>query len=53
LLAVSADSGLLAGKQLGDLLKAAGGRGGGSAQVGQGSVPDREALERIAKALGF
>jgi alanyl-tRNA synthetase len=53
LLAASADSGLNAGKQLGELLKAAGGRGGGSAQLGQGSVLDREALEGIARELGW
>ena len=51
LLAASKDSGLHAG----DLLKAAvtkaGGRGGGNANVAQGSLPSKEALAEVAKTL--
>jgi alanyl-tRNA synthetase len=51
MLAVSADSGIDAGKKLQPLLKEAGGRGGGSARMAQGSVPSVEALEKILQAL--
>jgi alanyl-tRNA synthetase len=51
LLAASADSGLDAGKTLKDLLAASGGRGGGSARMAQGSVPDRAALDRIIQTI--
>lgn len=44
LFAVSADSGLHAGNLLKEALLAAGGRGGGSAQLAQGSLPNKEAL---------
>lgn len=51
LLAASADSGLDAGKTLQPLLAQAGGRGGGNARMAQGSVPEREALEGVVRAL--
>jgi alanyl-tRNA synthetase len=47
LLAVSADSGLDAGKLLKAALTQAGGRGGGNQRMAQGSLPSREALERV------
>ena len=47
LLAVSADSGLHAGSILKAALLAAGGRGGGSAQLAQGSLPTREAIPAL------
>ena len=53
LLATSADSGLDAGKTLQPLLAQAGGRGGGNARLAQGSVPCREALEVVVRALHF
>lgn len=49
LLAASADSGWDAGALLKDIVTKEGGRGGGSARLAQGSLPDLEALER---ALG-
>jgi len=52
LLAASADSGVDAGKALKIALAAAGGRGGGSAVMAQGSVPDRPSLDRILESLG-
>ena len=51
LLAASADSGFDAGKLLKQAVTAAGGRGGGSATMAQGSVPSREALASAAQAL--
>ncbi|MCU1272576.1 MAG: alanyl-tRNA synthetase [Bryobacterales bacterium] len=51
LLAASADSGLDAGKTLQPLLAQAGGRGGGNARMAQGSVPGREALDGVVRAL--
>ncbi len=42
-----------AGNELKALLAAHGGRGGGSAQLAQGSVPDAAAVEAVAAALGF
>jgi len=51
LLAVSTDSGLHAGNTLKSLLAQHGGRGGGNAQVAQGSLPTAEALEAVAAAL--
>lgn len=51
LLAVSADSGLHAGNLLKDALQAAGGKGGGSAQLAQGSLPDRQALAALRTSL--
>lgn len=51
LFAVSADSGIDAGKMLKAALAEAGGRGGGTAQMAQGSVADSEALERVLAKL--
>jgi alanyl-tRNA synthetase len=51
LLASSEDSGVDAGKTLKAALAAAGGRGGGSARMAQGSAPTREALARVLEAL--
>lgn len=51
LVAVSAATGLHAGNLLKSLLAGAGGRGGGNAQLAQGSVSSREALERIRGEL--
>jgi alanyl-tRNA synthetase len=51
LLATSADSGVDAGKRLKEALGAAGGRGGGSARIAQGSLPDRASLDRILTLL--
>lgn len=53
LLAASADAGMDAGKTLQPLLAQAGGRGGGSARMAQGSVPGREALDEVVQALHF
>ncbi len=47
LLAVSADSGLDAGKLLKAALTQSGGRGGGNQRMAQGSLPSREALEQV------
>jgi alanyl-tRNA synthetase len=44
LLAASADSGIHAGDRIKAAVAASGGRGGGNAQLGQGSVPDAAAL---------
>ncbi|HMD50043.1 MAG TPA: alanyl-tRNA editing protein [Bryobacteraceae bacterium] len=51
LLAASADSGVHAGNLLKSALASAGGRGGGSAGMAQGSVPDKSALAAVVKAL--
>ena len=51
LLAVSADSGLDAGKLLKTALTEAGGRGGGSPRMAQGSLPGREALETVLRRI--
>ncbi|HEY2012914.1 MAG TPA: DHHA1 domain-containing protein [Bryobacteraceae bacterium] len=51
LLAVSADAGVDAGKLLKAALSEAGGRGGGSPRIAQGSVPDPALLERIREKL--
>jgi alanyl-tRNA synthetase len=51
LLAASEDSGVDAGKLLKERLAAAGGRGGGSARLAQGSVPDAAALEQLVEHL--
>ncbi len=51
LLAVSADSGLHAGNLLKEALLAAGGRGGGSAQLAQGSLPSADPLSALAASL--
>jgi alanyl-tRNA synthetase len=47
LLAVSADSGIDAGKLLKAALTQAGGRGGGNPRMAQGSLPSRAALEQV------
>jgi alanyl-tRNA synthetase len=53
LLAASADSGFDAGKVLKAALSEAGGRGGGNAQIAQGSVPDAALLGAlVAKVRG-
>ena len=51
LLAASADSGYDAGALVREALAEVGGRGGGNAQIGQGSAPDPEALERALVRL--
>jgi alanyl-tRNA synthetase len=53
LLATSPDSGTDAGAALRQALAAAGGRGGGTAQLAQGTVPDRAAVERVLELLGW
>jgi len=47
LLAVSADAGIDAGKVLKSALSDAGGRGGGSPRMAQGSVPAKDLLEKV------
>jgi alanyl-tRNA synthetase len=51
LLATSADSGIDAGALLRPALSAAGGQGGGSARIAQGSLPDAPALEAVVAAM--
>ena len=51
LLAASADAGIDAGKVLKAALAEAGGRGGGSARMAQGSVAEAAALERVLEKL--
>jgi alanyl-tRNA synthetase len=51
LLAVSADSGAHAGNLVKQALTAVGGRGGGSAQSAQGSVPDAKRLDQVLDAI--
>jgi len=51
LLATSADSGVDAGKTLRPLLEHAGGRGGGSPRLAQGSVPSTDAVEQVVADL--
>ncbi len=53
LVAASDDSGVDAGRLLKEALGAVGGRGGGSARLAQGTVPDAAALETVITALGF
>ena len=52
LFAVSVDAGIDAGKVLKDLLAGAGGRGGGTARLAQGSVPRPELLQDLLEKLG-
>jgi alanyl-tRNA synthetase len=52
-LAVSSDLGLHAGNLLKPLLSTHGGRGGGNAQLAQGSLPTGEALDRLLADLGL
>jgi alanyl-tRNA synthetase len=51
LLATSADSGVDAGQKLKAALAEAGGRGGGTARMAQGSVPDGALLDRVVEKL--
>jgi alanyl-tRNA synthetase len=51
LLAASADAGVDAGQALKAALAAAGGRGGGTARMAQGSVPSRALLETVLSKL--
>jgi alanyl-tRNA synthetase len=51
LLASSEDSGVDAGKTLKERLATAGGRGGGSPRLAQGSVPDVAAIESVVASL--
>ena len=51
LFAASPDTGIDAGKVLKAALNTLGGRGGGAAQLAQGSVPDRNSLEPLLAAL--
>jgi alanyl-tRNA synthetase len=51
LFAVSADAGIDAGQVLKELLAAAGGRGGGTARMAQGSVPRPDLLEELLEKL--
>jgi alanyl-tRNA synthetase len=51
LLAVSTDAGIHAGNKLRGALASAGGRGGGNAQVAQGTVPSKDALESVLSLL--
>jgi alanyl-tRNA synthetase len=51
LLAVSEDAGIDAGKILKAALTEAGGRGGGTARMAQGSVPDAAKLEAVLRAV--
>jgi len=51
LLAASSDSGVDAGRLLKEALAAAGGRGGGTARIAQGSVPAADALGPILEKL--
>ncbi|MGJ5820487.1 alanyl-tRNA editing protein [Paludibaculum fermentans] len=53
LVVASTDSGVHAGNVLKQALAAAGGRGGGNAQVAQGSLPSAEALAALLAQLGF
>ena len=53
LVAASDDRGVDAGRLLKEALGAVGGRGGGSARLAQGTVPDAAALETVIAALGF
>jgi alanyl-tRNA synthetase len=51
-MAVSADAGIDAGKVLKAALTEAGGRGGGSARMAQGSVPAPGLIEQVLASLG-
>ncbi len=53
LVVASADAGIHAGNLLKQALSAAGGRGGGNAQVAQGSLPSGEAVTALLPQLGF
>ncbi len=51
LLAVSGDTGVHAAEALRAALSAVGGRGGGNAQMAQGSLPDKALIARVANLL--
>ncbi len=51
MLAASADSGVHAGNLLKSALTTAGGRGGGSATMAQGSVPSKTLLQEVSRTL--
>jgi alanyl-tRNA synthetase len=51
ILAASKDSGIHAGNLLREELQAAGGRGGGNAQLAQGSLPASAVLDEVLEAL--
>ena len=51
LLATSEDSNVDAGRTLKEKLAAVGGRGGGSARLAQGSVPDAAVVDRVVQSL--
>jgi alanyl-tRNA synthetase len=51
LLATSAETGIDAGQRLKAALEKCGGRGGGAAQIAQGSLPSAEILEALVRAL--
>jgi alanyl-tRNA synthetase len=51
LLATSEDTGVDAGRVLRDALTSAGGRGGGSPRVAQGTVPDTSQLEQVVSTV--
>jgi alanyl-tRNA synthetase len=51
LLATSVDSGVDAGQKLKAALAEVGGRGGGTARMAQGSVPDGALLDRVVESL--
>jgi alanyl-tRNA synthetase len=53
LLAASKDSGVNAGELLKAALGKAGGRGGGSATMAQGSLPSKDLLDQAVQVLGF
>jgi alanyl-tRNA synthetase len=53
LVACSPDSGVNAGAVLKQALSREGGRGGGSATLAQGSVPDERAIAFLREQLGF
>ena len=48
---MSADAGIDAGKQLKAALTAAGGSGGGSPRMAQGSVPSKDRLDQVLAAI--
>jgi alanyl-tRNA synthetase len=51
LLAASEDTGVDAGRVLREAVTSAGGRGGGSPRLAQGTVPDRARLDQVVSAL--
>jgi alanyl-tRNA synthetase len=51
LLAVSADAGIDAGKLIKEAITAAGGRGGGTPRIAQGSIPQASALDAVLARL--